>query len=69
MLYQVTNVVKIIDASKVDILLKIIGSVEFFYYLFFFKIKYRKKEHPEESPKQQNCKCCRLGLVEPFHGK
>ena len=31
-------------------------------------IKYRKRT-PKENPKQQNCKCCRLGLIEPDHGR
>ena len=26
-----------------------------------------KKGTPKESPKQQNCKCVRLGLIKPVH--
>ena len=29
-------------------------------------LKYREKETPKESQKNQNRKCCRLGLIEPF---
>ena len=31
--------------------------------------KVQEKGTPKESPKQQNCKCCRLGLIEPVHGR
>ena len=32
--------------------------------------KYRKKETADlKSPKQQNCKCRRLGLIEPVYGR
>ena len=30
---------------------------------------YRKKEPLKKAQKQQNCKCCRLGLIEPVHGQ
>ena len=28
-----------------------------------------QNETPKESPKQQDCKCCRLGLIEHVHGR
>ena len=50
-------------------------------YVYFYKMlifysfmttyiqeKYRKRT-PKDSRKQQNCKCCRLGLMEPVHGR
>ena len=30
---------------------------------------YKKKRTPKDSPKHQNCKCCKLGMIEPFHGR
>ena len=29
----------------------------------------QEKRTPKESPKQQNCKCCSLGLIQPVHGR
>ena len=28
-----------------------------------------QEKNPKGSPKQQNCKCCRFGLIEPVHGR
>jgi hypothetical protein len=33
------------------------------------RIKIDKYRIPKESPTRQNSKCCRLGLIEPVHGR
>ena len=33
------------------------------------KYKIQQKGTHKENPKQQNYKCCRLGLFEPVHGR
>jgi hypothetical protein len=33
------------------------------------KLTIERNRIPKEIPKQQNCKCCRLGLIEPVHGQ
>ena len=61
-------------------LLSVNGALPCWSYLTFFVlltaifnevlfINYRKNRTQEESQKQPNCKYCRLGLIEPIHGR